>query len=183
MINSNGYWETKEITNHFNDKGLGIELGNYVLKNKYKSVLDLGCGTGYYVSLLKTLNIEYDAFDGNPFTKEISNGLGDVLDLSKDFELNKKYDLVMSLEVGEHIPKEFEDVFINNIIQHSKKKILLSWGIPKQPGEGHINCQTNDYIINKFEDKGFKYNKIESQEFRKHADAWWFKNTIMVFEK
>ena len=45
----------------------------------------------------------------------------------------------MSLEVGEHLPKEFEDIFINNLDNNNNYGIVLSWAIKGQGGYGHYN--------------------------------------------
>ena len=90
----------------------------------------------------------------------------------------------MSLEVGEHIPAEFEDVFISNITKHVKKTLIISWAVEGQGGDGHVNCKNNDYIIAQIEERGFKYNKKASTELRKAAtNASWFSYTLMVFNK
>ena len=70
----------------------------------------------------------------------------DVLDLAIDFDLNKQYDWVLSLEVGEHIPAKYFDTFIKNLCKHSKEGIILSWAIKDQDGLGHVNCRPNEYI-------------------------------------
>ena len=51
-----------------------------------------------------------EAYDGNPNTPEMTGGIGKVLDLSERFDLGKKFDYVVSLEVAEHIPKEYEEI-------------------------------------------------------------------------
>ena len=89
----------------------------------------------------------------------------------------------MSLEVGEHLPKKFEDIFINNLHQNNKNGIVLSWAVKGQGGYGHFNEQNNDYIKSKICKLGY-INDIESEnQLRKHSSLWWFKNTIMVFRK
>jgi hypothetical protein len=75
-------------------------------------------------------------------------------------------DLVISIEVGEHIPKEFEQVFIDNICSHTNSKLILSWAIVGQGGDGHVNCQNNDYIIAKLKEKGFEHDEYNSSVLR-----------------
>lgn len=87
----------------------------------------------------------------------------------------------MSLEVGEHIPAEFEDVFVDNLVRHAEKGILLTWATEGQYGHHHVNNHNNDYIINKMRGRGFEYDAHVSEEMRKVATLEWFKHTIMVF--
>jgi len=60
--------------------------------------------------------------------------------------LSKKYDFAICFEVAEHIPKQFETTYLNNLIKHCKKGIVISWAIVGQKGIGHVNCQNNDYV-------------------------------------
>jgi cyclopropane fatty-acyl-phospholipid synthase-like methyltransferase len=183
LINQNGYWETANDAGHVHDTNLCVCIYEFLRNNNINSLLDLGCGTGDYCKYFLNQNIMCDAYDGNPNTPIISNGIGKVLDLSNDCDLNKMYDCVLSLEVGEHIPKQYEDIFINNVCKHSSKWIILSWAIVGQAGNGHVNCQNNDYIIDKLEKNNFSLQESHSKYLRENSIAPWFKNTIMVFKK
>lgn len=182
-INTRGFWENDTTIGHHNDTPLCSILINFLKTNEIKTLLDLGCGPAFYVSEIIKESIQCEAYDGNPNTPELTKGLGKVVDLSENIDLGKTFDFVLSLEVGEHIPKEFEDVYINNVLKHSHNYVLLSWAIPNQRGDGHVNEQPNDYIINKITSLGFKYDEDISTELRKSAQAWWFKNTLMLFKK
>ena len=184
QINNLGFWETTDGTGHVHDTNLCEALTSYLLITGHKTVVDFGCGMGDYAKVFKAVNLDVEAFDGNPNTEVLTEGIGRVLDLSKPFYLQKKFDAVMSLEVGEHIPAEFEDVFISNITKHAKKTLIISWAVEGQGGDGHVNCKNNDYIIGQIEERGFKYKKKASEELRKAAtNASWFSNTLMIFEK
>ena len=184
QINELGFWETTDETGHVHDKNLAEALASYLLITGHKTVVDFGCGMGDYARAFKALNLTVEAFDGNPNTEVLTQGIGSVLDLSKPFYLQKKFDAVMSLEVGEHIPAEFEDIFITNITKHVRKTLIISWAIEGQGGSGHVNCKNNDYIIADICDRGFKYNEQASNQLRKAAtNASWFGYTLMVFNK
>ena len=102
--------------------------------------------------------------------------------MSKQFD--EPFDLVMSLEVGEHLPPpQFEDIFMHNLHNNNKSCIILSLAIKGQGGDGHFNEQNTDYIKSKMCDLGY-LNDIKSEnKLRKDSSLWWFKNTIMVFRK
>ena len=89
---------------------------------------------------------------------------------------------MLCLEVGEHLPKEYEDTLFNNIIRNSKSEIVVSWAIPGQTGDGHINEQSNDYVKSKMASLGYANNLEAENILRKASTLAWFKNTIMVFE-
>jgi hypothetical protein len=103
------------------------------------------------------------------------------LDLSVSVDLSP-LDLVLSLEVGEHLPPQFESIFIQNLHKHNTKAIIVSWAIEGQGGWGHFNERNNSYIKQKFLDLGY-YNDIDEEKLIRDASALpWFKNTIMVFK-
>lgn len=183
QINNLGFWETTDGTGHIHDRSLSNALTQYLLENNTTTVVDFGCGLGDYARAFKSASIKVEAYDGNPNTETISQGTGKVLDLSKAFYLKKKFDAVVCLEVGEHIPAEFETLFLDNICKHVRKTLIISWAVEGQGGSGHVNCKNNDYIIAQLKDRGFKYNAKASQALRNSAtNASWFSNTLLVFD-
>lgn len=88
----------------------------------------------------------------------------------------------MSLEVGEHIWKEGEQAFLDNVRRHAQRGIVLSWAISGQNGgHNHVNEQPNAYIIEQLKIRGCTYDEQASTQLREVATLPWFKNTIMVF--
>jgi hypothetical protein len=146
------------------------------------SVLELGAGTGTYAKELKAKGVFISCYDGNPKTQELSEGRCGVIDLSQPINLCK-HDWVMSLEVGEHIPREYEDIFINNLDSGNKMGIVLSWAVEGQGGTSHVNNQNNSYIRTKFSVKGYTSDFEAENTLRGMASLVWFKNTIMVFRR
>lgn len=113
----------------------------------------------------------------------MTKGLCGVQDLSVPFYLGNTFDWVLSLEVGEHLPHQYETVFIENLMKHAEKGVILSWAVKGQGGAGHFNEQNNDYIKAKFAKYGYR-NDVEAEtKLRDKASVGWFKNTIMVFRK
>jgi cyclopropane fatty-acyl-phospholipid synthase-like methyltransferase len=181
-IAKTGFWSGNDTAEyHKFDIGLANAL---VELFKNCTVLDLGCGQGRYVQKLNDCecSIMATGMDGSPdsfigdncFTKDLT-----IPFVYKDF--GKISDWVMSLEVGEHIPKEYTQTFIKNIKNNSTKGIVISWAIPGQGGDGHVNELPNEEVIKMFSE--YAYDAKTSQHLRNSADLWWFKNTIMVFRK
>jgi len=134
----------------------------------------------YYLKNLNQVCVQVNGCDGNPFTSELTEGLGFQADLSLPHQF-KKVDWVISFEVGEHLPKEYESTFIDNLCTHANKGIIMSWAFPGQPGEGHINCQSSEYIISQLYKRGFLVDYIESNNIRSLSDTWWFQANLLVF--
>lgn len=184
-----GIWsgdQTREdIRGHHEDWKLMNAILKIIKQKKCSSVYDFGCGMGGYTKFFKQSGLLVEGFDGNPETEKMTSGLCKCLDLSKPFNLGQRFDYVMSLEVGEHIPKQYESQFIENIHNHNSKGVIISWAIlnPFQDGYGHVNNQDNDYIIKLFEDLGYKHD-VESQTYlRENSQKPWFPASLMVFER
>jgi len=184
-INDKGFWENPTKEGHAHDSRLAGAILKILKARKIDTLVDFGCGTGEYARFFKRHGLVVEAYDGNPWTEQLTGGIGQVKDLSQRFNLLKQFKCVMSLEVGEHIPAEFEQSLLDNLITHSTGEdgslIILSWGVPGQDGDGHVNCQTNDYIMQQMQDRGFYLDNTLTDQLRKAASLWWFKNSLMVF--
>lgn len=180
-ILANGVWDDKKPDDHFFDEKLCRSILLFLKSENVKTVADLGCGDGRYAKYFNANNIETHGYDGNPHTPSITDGFGKVLDLSKPHIFRSRYDWVLSLEVGEHIPKEFETIFIDNLVNNCKFGVILSWAVLGQVGTGHVNCQNNNYVRERFQERGLKQIEELEAHFRAAAFIPWFKNTIMVF--
>ena len=183
LLENTGAWAIKDMNEHAFDNNLALEISKFLKNNKLKNCVDFGCGPGEYVKFIRSKKIKCDGYDGNVYTEEITKGKCKVLDLTSDFKINDGFDCVISLEVGEHIPKELENKFIYNVCNHSKNYAIVSWAIPGQGGYGHVNCQTNEYIKNQFKAFGFSSCDSIEEKLRDASTLSWFKNTIMVFKK
>jgi hypothetical protein len=157
---------------------------------------DFGCNNG---GLLKSINehypkIEiagYDYFDwakeNAPF--EIKDKIY-ITDISKKLSVEEKYDILNCSEVGEHIAKDSEDIFIENLLNSTKDILILTWSDKKDAGGQHLNPQSKTYIIKKIEGKNFTYWKEctdnLSNVLKNKLDGigygWWADN-IMVFKR
>lgn len=181
-IHKNGFWESEVL--HHTDKGLLNTLPP-LLKNM-KSVVDFGCGDASYIKKIKQRYPDklVKGYDGNPYVGKISGNFATQLDLTQPFKLDNKFDVVMSLEVAEHIPLEYERIYVDNLIKHVNKYLIISWAIPGQGGKGHVNEKDNEYVIDLFKGLGFKYNESVSNKLRSViTNCKWFKNTLFLFSK
>lgn len=178
-----GAWSEPNTDEHVFDSELANALVNYLKQKGVNTCGDFGCGDGSYTKFFNEQGVKTDGYDGNPHTYGLTHGLCNVLDLTSDFELDKKYDCVMSLEVGEHIPEKFEQKFIDNITKHTNNLIVLSWAVPGQDGYGHVNCKENEYIRTQFIQRGFEPEMYMENIMRLTAHNGWFRNTILIFSK
>lgn len=186
-INARGYWENSTTEGHGHDEGLAKAIVDFLKKQRAESVVDFGCGDGFYTKFLNENKICCLGLDGNPHTPELTDGQGYVLDLTLKHEFGP-LDWALSLEVGEHIPSEFEGAFLHNLHHHNRYGIILSWAVRGQGGDGHVNCQDNLEIIDKITKMGYTFDQNSTQILRSKCalyphTGWWFRNTLMVFRR
>lgn len=181
-ISDTGFWTSYEDWQHSFVEELSVEINKYIEKNNIKSVYDFGCGTGEYLLRLHEFDksISATGFEGHT-TDGVFNNIA-KRDLSQPFKIDP-VDLVLSIEVGEHIPKQYESNFFDNISIHAKSHVILSWAIEGQGGVGHVNCQNNNYVIDQMLMRGWDYQEEISTEIRNNMPDNWLKNTVMVFTK
>jgi len=179
-----GIWslETAKKRHRFDDKLAEYIATTYKFVN---SIADIGCGIGSYCKYLKDSGIPIvHGYEGTPNIKEIA--VYDdimVLDLTKRRWAGIGYELVICLEVGEHVPEIYEQIVIDNVCEFTSKELILSWAIPGQGGAGHFNERSNEYVIKEFEKRGLMFDEEESMNLREHTSLKWLRNTIMKFEK
>ena len=152
-----------------------------------QSVLDVGCGIGTWLSvfkqhgLQKVHGIDGDFVDKKLLWDHINKDEFSAKDLGINFDLKKKFDLVICLEVAEHLEKKHATGFIDSICKHSDV-IVFSAAVPGQGGQNHLNEQWPAYWINLFNIQGFKcYDILRPLIWDIKEIDWWYKQNMLVF--
>ena len=125
----------------------------------------------------------YTAYDGAPFCETTTDGWVTFLDLTAPQFGIPCYDWIISLEVGEHIPKQFENIFVDNLVRHAREGIILSWAKIGQGGHSHINNKAEKDVIEMMSKRGFTINRAEDEHLRKISSASWLKGNIRVYRR
>ncbi|MFY8021491.1 MAG: class I SAM-dependent methyltransferase [Bacteroidia bacterium] len=152
----------------------------------FKSMLDIGCGTGEWLNIASNqLGItDYLGVDGdyvNPNLLAIPKDKFKAFDLKQTLNVERNFDLVLSAEVAEHLPIEVSDVFIDSIVRHGKV-ILFSAAAPGQGGTYHVNEQWQDFWVKKFSNRGFlPIDFLREKLWYKKGVDWWYKQNMILF--
>ena len=172
------------------ENGIGV---NIVKTLKLGSILDIGCGVGSYLEgaieegCTDVIGIELNYDYANGFFVDSVKDYIFKADATKDINLGRKFDCVMSFEVGEHILLKGTDYFIKNLVQYSNKYIILTAAPPGQKGTGHINLREKDFWINKIEVYGFKYDDDVTSRLKKDWEKigakWYIIQNLMFFKR
>jgi 2-polyprenyl-3-methyl-5-hydroxy-6-metoxy-1,4-benzoquinol methylase len=152
-----------------------------------RSATDIGCGVGTWLYTLQQMGaIDIQGIDGNWVKKDflkipIENFL--EYDLNQEIQLNKKFDLAISLEVAEHIQPENAATFVTSLTNLSDF-ILFSAAIPYQSGVGHVNEQWLTYWISLFKKKGYRgIDVIRKKIWNDRAILSWYRQNTILFVK
>lgn len=123
-----------------------------------KSVVDIGCGVGTWLSVFqKNGVIDVLGVDGEWVNAEqlfIPRERFIPKDFEKPFTIKKKADLVVCLEMAEHIPDTSADGLVESLVRIAPV-VLFSAAIPLQEGVHHINEQWPSYWAERFKKHGY----------------------------
>ncbi len=150
-----------------------------------QQVIDIGCGVGTWLSVFHEygikdiLGVDGDYVDLNmlqiPKEKFLS------FDLAKPFLIDRKFDLVMSLEVAEHIASEYTEIFIDSLVNLGSV-ILFSAAIPQQGGANHVNEQWAEYWVTHFQERGYVViDCIRRKVWKNDKVEPWYAQNMLIF--
>lgn len=184
-ISETGYWngETAHI-HHVHCSRLSKWISEFLKNEKSNLLIDFGCGLGNYLKDLQDFGFEeLIGFEADIPKRKVFDDIW-IQDLTIPFILPTKGN-VLSLEVGEHVPSELMNIYLDNICNNCNNYLIISWAIRGQAGFGHVNCLNNDEVIPLIEQRGFKFLSKETEEVRNVdlSEAPWFNNTLLIFKK
>lgn len=185
-INKIKYKHKTDIHNMFAPRELVpiiMQFGNF------NSVVDVGCGLGTFLRAFKENGVEKILGIDGPWCKKellfqnISEEEFLEFDLERDFNLNYKFDLAISLEVAEHLSPSRASSFVENLCNLSDT-VLFSAAVPYQGGENHLNEQPLSYWINLFNKNNYKcLDVIRPLIWNNNKIFWWYRQNIVFLKK
>ncbi len=105
-------------------------------------------------------------------------------DLEGEISLpGRRFDLVVSLEVAEHLSPERADSFVKDITELGDT-VMFSAAVPGQGGTNHINEQYMGYWTDRFARYGYDPFDIVRPRIQDNPDVpFWYRQNIIVFAK
>lgn len=124
-----------------------------------KSVLDIGCATGIWLSQFKKVGIKVKGIDGewvHNYKKFISEDEVQYYDFEseKKIIIHEKYDLVLCLEMAEHVSAGKADYLVD-VLTSTSDVIYFSAATPNSGGQHHINERWQSFWRAKFKKRGY----------------------------
>jgi SAM-dependent methyltransferase len=151
------------------------------------SVLDIGCGDGRWLRSFQDRGASLVRGVDGPWTDQnrllIEKGDFTQHNLEKPLELAQKFDLAMSMEVAEHVHREFADQFVANLTRHADL-VFFGAAIPYQGGFRHVNEQWPSYWAEKFAAAGFRcFDLVRSPIWDRDDVFFWYKQNCLIYIK
>lgn len=184
IYNENFHKQREELTRYTAKKVINMLRQVYPIR----SICDVGGGIGVWLDEAKKQmggQFEYGyVLDGEYIRdneKLVSQEEYIVTDLEEPFHLDMKFDLVISLEVAEHLSETRAGSFIKDVTSLGEV-VLFSAAIPRQGGNGHLNEQPISYWKKLYEKNG--YNAYDIIRCNIQADKnipWWYRNNMMIY--
>jgi len=149
------------------------------------SVVDIGCGSGGWLSVWLELGVkdilgvdgDYVSIDRLKIPVEQFR----ARDLNKYFAPKRKFDLVQSLEVAEHLLPENANRFVQQLCDLGDV-ILFSAAQPGQGGEWHVNERPLEYWRGLFRSHGFAvFDLIRLSYNRDTRIEPWYRYNSLIF--
>jgi SAM-dependent methyltransferase len=149
------------------------------------SVVDIGCGTGTWLSVFKAHHIDdITGIDGHWVQDElllIPKSCFLAHDLTQNLSVGRRFDLAISLEVAEHLDKKYARNFVSTLVKLSSV-VLFSAAIPFQEGTHHVNEAWPDYWAELFKEHEYvPIDCIRESIWNNEDVAWWYAQNILVF--
>ena len=143
---NSSFYDDQQLGSYNAAKEIFPVLFEYI---KPASVLDIGCGVGTWLSVLqKDYQIsDILGVDGDYVNRDklyIPPDKFQSHDLKTYFRVPKKFDLAISVEVGEHLPDSSADAFVKSLTD-AADVVLFSAALKGQGGTFHINEQYPEY--------------------------------------
>ena len=160
-------------------------LPNVIAALGIRSVLDVGCGAGGWLSAYRALGVTDCLGVDREYVDRtmllIDQAIFCPRDITRSFDFGRQFDLVQCLEVGEHVPRQACDTLIDNIVRHGRM-VLFSAAVPGQGGENHVNEQPYEFWRDMFAARGFHFfDFVRPTADGNDAIEPWYRYNMMFF--
>lgn len=174
IYNTREWYESLKWQHRWIEFMIGWWVGEFGVP---KNAVDFGAGDGWWCASLKNIGTEI------AYAVELHDLAGEYIpssvyfvhgDLREPIDAGGKFDLVICLEVAEHLSKQHGSVLCGTLAKHVGDMLLFSAAGPSQQGVGHINLQPPDYWIKQIE----RHGKIQFSQSKTAKVRSAFKNIL-----
>lgn len=148
------------------------------------SYLDVGCGTGAMVKTARLFGIDAYGVDILPHDEPYLY----KQDLNTFCDLGRKFALVTSIEVAEHIAET--SVMCDTLARHVDVNgmLVLTTAAPGQNGDGHVSLYPKSFWRKEIESRGLHFDEAATQRLvtlwhNTHWATHWCEENLQVFRR
>lgn len=152
-----------------------------------ESVLDVGCGAGIWMRESLSQGIRKVRGVDGPWMRDaefvVNPDLITLTDLRAGFDLGEDFDLVLCMEVAEHIEDKYSDHVLDCLCRHGDT-VCFSAAIPGQGGVHHVNEKYQSYWADKFQSMGYDtYDIIRPKIWGIDSIDFYYAQNALVYSK
>ena len=182
-ILDNGGWQTDSLRLYDCSAVMAENLSRLCHSLDIKSVLDIGCGPGYYVANLRSRGLAVTGYDANPHTEELSSLFlpsndekCGVADITEDVDVDEPFDMTICVQLLSCIPHQTLQKAIANIAKITDRYILISE--KEDVNNKRMSNNVQEYAL-MFRQHGFKPCPIAIAYFHHEKVKDSFKSIIL----
>jgi len=167
---------------------------------KIRRIVDMGCAAGHWIAAFLRSGVDAFGVEGShtarPFLLCPENRVI-FTDLRKRLKLPPRFigdgvDLVLSLEVAEHIEARYARVFVKNLVMCQPRWIVMTAAPPGQGGTYHMNEQPPEYWRDLLANVGYQSDPsthtlltrfVEEAKGRGVHIPFWMPKNLLVFTR
>ena len=149
------------------------------------SAVDVGCGDGGWLAAARALGVgDILGLDGpwNPADAlKIPAGSFRRVRLDQPFEVGRRFDLAICVEVAEHLPGADADRLVGELCALAPM-VLFSAAIPGQGGLHHVNEQWPAWWAARFTAHGRAcLDHLRPTLWADDGITWWYRQNLLLF--
>jgi SAM-dependent methyltransferase len=172
-------------------KSAGAICSSIMEEFRPRSLIDIGCGTGALMENFQKRGVKVKGLEYSEAALAFCRRRN--LDVKKfdletdDLETKERYDVAISMEVAEHLPKKIADEYVG-LLARLSDIVVFTAAPPGQGGQDHVNEQAASYWIEKFASYGFSHDLDVTNAWKgkwrsSGSVAKWYSDNLLVFVK
>lgn len=148
------------------------------------AVVDVGCGTGAWLQSFMRHGVkDVLGIEGPWGAPGLAADQVLLTDLDKPIAIGRTFDLVITLEVAEHLDPTADHVFVDSVTALGDV-VLFSAAIPGQGGTRHVNEQWPSHWCAMFAARGFDvFDVLRPRLWQNEAVAPWYRQNMLLFAR
>jgi SAM-dependent methyltransferase len=152
---------------------------------KPRKVIDVGCGSGEWLAAFLDTGVEEILGVDGAYVPMSSLAIPPdrfhCADLREALTIGAQFDLVVCLEVAEHLPPERSEGLIADLISLGPV-IAFSAAVPGQGGVDHINLRWQSDWARMFAAQGYRWVDVVRPHVWERRDVeYWYSQNLLVY--